>query len=195
MDSRSKLLAAAAEEFAQHGPRGTRVQAVVARAGVNERMIYHHFGSKDGLYRAVLDAQVGDFGAEWRARLAQLGDLPPKDAMRAALMAAAAALAARPLLGPLLMHEGLGGWQVRPRLTGDRLPVALREIHRRGVADGAFRADVDFEVLYAVALSSLVTVPVFRGLLDDHPHVVDQVIDVVLDGLSGPVTTDDEGER
>jgi hypothetical protein len=83
------------------------------------------------------------------------------------------------------MHEGLGGWQVRPRLTGDRLPESLREIYRRGTADGTFRAGVDFEVVYAVALSSLVVAPVFRGLLDDHPHVVDQVIDLLLDGLTG----------
>jgi AcrR family transcriptional regulator len=193
MDSRSKLLAAAAEEFALHGPRGTRVQAVVARAGVNERMIYHHFGSKDGLYRAVLEEHVRDFGAAWLARLEPLVDLPPKDAMRAAFRAAADVFAARPLLGPLLMHEGLGGWQVRPRLTADRLPRTLREIHRRGVADGTFRADVDFEVLYAVALSSLFAAPVFRGLLDEHPHVLDQVIDLVLDGLSG--ARDDKGEQ
>ncbi len=192
MDSRSKLLAAAAEEFALHGPRGTRVQAVVARAGVNERMIYHHFGSKDGLYRAVLEEHVGDFGRAWRARLDQLVDLPPKEAMRAAFRAFAEVFAARPLLGPLLLHEGLGGWQVRPRLTGEQLPESLREIYRRGRADGTFRADVEFEVLYAVGLSSLVVVPVFRGLLADRPRVLDQVIELILDGLTG--ASNDKGE-
>ncbi len=54
-DSRSALLVAAAEEFARRGLQGTRVQAIVKRAGVNERMIYHHFGNKEGLYRAVLE--------------------------------------------------------------------------------------------------------------------------------------------
>ncbi|HVV22472.1 MAG TPA: TetR/AcrR family transcriptional regulator [Pseudonocardiaceae bacterium] len=196
MDSRSKLLAAAAEEFALHGPRGARIQAVVARAGVNERMIYHHFGSKDGLYRAVLEDQIGDFGREWSARLDQLADLPPKEGMRAAFRSFAEGLTARPLLGPLLMHEGLGGWRVRPRLTAERLPEQLRRMYRRGQAEGIFRAAVDFEVVYAVALVSLATAPVFRGLLDDHPHVLDQTIELLLDGLTGPVPAEpDEGER
>src|SRR6266498_4700941 len=65
-DSRSALLAAAAEEFARHGPKGARVQAIVERAGVNERMIYHHFGSKDGLYAAALEAQASGLVGAWR---------------------------------------------------------------------------------------------------------------------------------
>ena len=65
-DSRAVLLAAATEEFARHGPKGTRIQAIVQRAGINERMIYHHFGSKDGLYTAVLEAQAHGLVQAWR---------------------------------------------------------------------------------------------------------------------------------
>ncbi|HWC81944.1 MAG TPA: hypothetical protein VG756_18490 [Pseudonocardiaceae bacterium] len=32
-DSRARLLAAAAEDFARHGPRGARVAEIVRRAG------------------------------------------------------------------------------------------------------------------------------------------------------------------
>jgi len=45
---------------------GTRVQAIVKRSRVNERMIYHHFGSKDGLYRAVL-ATMDDAAGAWQS--------------------------------------------------------------------------------------------------------------------------------
>src|SRR5882762_3303529 len=65
-ESRAVLLAAAAEVFARHGFKGTRIQEIVQVAGVNERMIYHHFGSKDGLYRAVIEDQRAQLGMAWQ---------------------------------------------------------------------------------------------------------------------------------
>lgn len=51
--SREKLLSAAEEVFAEHGYDGARVEEITSRAGVNVRMLYHHFGSKEGLFQAV----------------------------------------------------------------------------------------------------------------------------------------------
>jgi TetR/AcrR family transcriptional regulator len=190
MDSRRALLDAAAAEFAQHGPRGARVQAIVARAGVNERMIYHHFGSKDGLYRAVLEDQVGDMSVAWRKRLDEAVLLSPREGTRAGFMGFAAVFDDRPLLAPLLLHESMGGWQARPPMSGDQLPPQLRDLYERGVREGVFRSDIDFEVLYVTALSGLVTAPIMRGLLVDHPDgpmgIRNQVIELLLDGLTGP---------
>jgi len=53
--SRERLLVAAEEVFAEHGFDGARVEQIAARAGVNIRMLYHHFGSKEGLFEAVGD--------------------------------------------------------------------------------------------------------------------------------------------
>jgi AcrR family transcriptional regulator len=63
-DSRARLLAAAAGDFARHGPRraGGRDRA---RGRANERMIYHHLGSEDALYRAVLADQGGGPRERW----------------------------------------------------------------------------------------------------------------------------------
>ena len=68
-ESKAILMAAAAEQFAKYGPRGTRVQDVVKAAGINERMIYHHFGSKDALYAAVMREQRTRLGEAWRPAL------------------------------------------------------------------------------------------------------------------------------
>lgn len=46
---------AAAVEFAGRGYAGARVDRLAATARVNKRMLYHYFGDKQGLYRAVLD--------------------------------------------------------------------------------------------------------------------------------------------
>lgn len=51
---RRRILAAATALFAAHGPAGTAVDDIVRRAHCNKRMVYHYFGSKEGLYRAVL---------------------------------------------------------------------------------------------------------------------------------------------
>ncbi len=40
--------------FAQKGFAGARVNDIAAKARVNKRMLYHYFGSKEGLYEAVL---------------------------------------------------------------------------------------------------------------------------------------------
>lgn len=52
--TRSKLLSAAAAEFAEKGVAGARVDAIAARAGVNKQLLYYYFGSKDELFRALL---------------------------------------------------------------------------------------------------------------------------------------------
>ena len=53
--TRQALLDAALAEFAEHGRAGARTSAIAARAGVNKQLISHHFGGKDGLYRALVE--------------------------------------------------------------------------------------------------------------------------------------------
>lgn len=55
-DSRALVLEAASEEFARHGFAGARIDAIAERTGLNVRMIYYHFKSKEGLYEAVLES-------------------------------------------------------------------------------------------------------------------------------------------
>ena len=53
--SRGEILAVATEEFAQRGLAGARVDAIAERTRTSKRMIYYYFGSKEGLYKAVLE--------------------------------------------------------------------------------------------------------------------------------------------
>ncbi|MBW8865199.1 MAG: TetR/AcrR family transcriptional regulator [Verrucomicrobia bacterium] len=52
--TRGRILEAAIAEFAAKGQAGARVDAIARRAGTNKRMLYHYFGDKEGLFRAVL---------------------------------------------------------------------------------------------------------------------------------------------
>jgi AcrR family transcriptional regulator len=62
--SRERLLEAALEEFADKGYAGARVEAIATRAGLNKQLISHHFGGKEGLYRAVMESRLGRPGGE-----------------------------------------------------------------------------------------------------------------------------------
>jgi AcrR family transcriptional regulator len=61
--TREKIRSAAAGLFAAHGPDGVSIRDVVGAAGVSLAMVHHHFGSKDDLYKAVVDAMYQELAA------------------------------------------------------------------------------------------------------------------------------------
>jgi AcrR family transcriptional regulator len=63
-DTRDRILRVAIEEFAAKGYSGARVEAICRAARANPRMLYHHFGDKDGLYLSVLEEVLGDLRRE-----------------------------------------------------------------------------------------------------------------------------------
>ncbi|HEY2329698.1 MAG TPA: helix-turn-helix domain-containing protein, partial [Verrucomicrobiae bacterium] len=58
--TRRRILGAALKEFAAHGFSGARVDAIARRAASNKRMLYHYFGDKKGLFRAVLRHNISE---------------------------------------------------------------------------------------------------------------------------------------
>ncbi len=52
--TKADILAVASQEFAESGYSGGRVDEIAERTKTSKRMIYYYFGSKDGLYQAVL---------------------------------------------------------------------------------------------------------------------------------------------
>jgi len=53
--TRAEILSVATEEFASKGLSGSRVDEIAERTHTVKRIIYYYFGSKEGLYRAVLE--------------------------------------------------------------------------------------------------------------------------------------------
>lgn len=51
----ARILAAARTQFADHGVAGTTIRAVARAADVDPALVYHYFGSKDGLLDAATD--------------------------------------------------------------------------------------------------------------------------------------------
>jgi len=57
--TRRLILRSAASLFAEHGPDATTVDQIARQAGFSKRMVYHYFGSKQGLYQEVLKSVYG----------------------------------------------------------------------------------------------------------------------------------------
>jgi AcrR family transcriptional regulator len=53
-DTARRILLAAIEVFAEEGYEGATTRSLASRAGVNAPSIQYYFGSKEGLYRAVI---------------------------------------------------------------------------------------------------------------------------------------------
>lgn len=73
--TRRSILEAALVEFSLRGLAGARVDRIAESAAVNKRMIYHHFGNKAGLYRALMEQRLGAVTAAAARRGVALGDV------------------------------------------------------------------------------------------------------------------------
>jgi TetR/AcrR family transcriptional regulator len=61
--TRTKILQAALSEFSERGLPAASTDDIAERCGVNKRMIYYYFGSKEGLYLAALESVFEKFVA------------------------------------------------------------------------------------------------------------------------------------
>lgn len=81
---REQILDAADVVFAESGFHAASMEAIAERVGVGKPVLYRHFGSKEGLYGAVLD-RAGD---ELVQRLAAVAAEPaPREQLRAGVVA------------------------------------------------------------------------------------------------------------
>jgi AcrR family transcriptional regulator len=54
-DGRERILVAAIRAFSEVGYTGTTTAGIARAAGVTQPLVHHHFGSKEGLWRAAMD--------------------------------------------------------------------------------------------------------------------------------------------
>jgi TetR/AcrR family transcriptional regulator len=149
--SRRLLLRAARAEFAAKGLMGARVDQIARSAGLNKQLVYHYFGSKDELYRAVLEGVYAEIREQERAL--SLGELPPEEAMEKLIGFSFDYLADHPDFIALLNDENgqsarhLGGSR-RLHEMHSPLIALIRRTLRNGAERGMFRRDMDALQLY-----------------------------------------------
>lgn len=140
------ILAAAHAEFAALGYGGGRVDGIAARARVNKRMIYHHYGSKAGLYLAVLEhAYKRTRSAEQKLKLEELA---PREAMVRLIEFTFDAFVRDRTFIKLLNDENLhkAVHLKRSKCIAEMhspLIESVREILEKGAEEGIFRSGID----------------------------------------------------
>ena len=72
----ARIAAAARDEFAEHGWAGTTIRAVARSADVDPALVYHYFGSKEGLLDAATNPPqkwLESVAKVWTTPIEQLG--------------------------------------------------------------------------------------------------------------------------
>jgi TetR/AcrR family transcriptional regulator len=161
-DTREGLLDAATEAFAEKGFSGARVDAIAERAKANKAMIYYHFGSKEGLYKAVLLRRIGGMHEAIRAAIA--GEKNPVTRLRLLYRGLGKAFSATPALPHVIVHEMLaGGVHMDEEVAGAFKGILdlVRSAVREGVDCGQMRA-VDPILVHFMMIAPLLIFGVSR---------------------------------
>jgi AcrR family transcriptional regulator len=155
--SREQILAAAASEFARSGLGGARVDRIAIQAGVNVRMLYYYFSSKDALFLAVLERAYAVI-REAEKRL-ELDLAEPIDGVRRLVEFTWGFQLSHPefitLLNSENLHQGrhLAGSASIGKLHSPLLEMIGRLLER-GWRAGLFRRDVD-PMRFYITIASL----------------------------------------
>jgi AcrR family transcriptional regulator len=168
--STSKLLAAAAELFAERGYRQTSLADIGKVAGYSHGLVTRRFGSKQGLIVALLDHMITDWTQRaLRPSLERRTGIEGIRAFYAAFCRNASANSSNLRALESLMFEGLWG---EPELK-ERLGVVekdghaqFRDLVQSGIRAGTVRADVDADAIALMTASSL-RGATYRWLLED----------------------------
>jgi AcrR family transcriptional regulator len=149
--TQARILDAATQEFSRFGLGGARVDRIAERAGANKRMLYYYFGDKDALFLAVLEhAYASIRSAEQGLHLLHT---PPVAAIERLVEFTWRYYLEHPEFLRLLNSENLHrARHLRRskdiRVMNSPLIATLREVLRRGEAEGVFRRGVDPLQLY-----------------------------------------------
>jgi AcrR family transcriptional regulator len=144
--TQANILEVAEAEFGEKGLAGARIDEIAAATRTSKRMIYYYFGSKEGLYLAVLEEayrRVRDIESELH-----LQNLEPEQALRRLVAFTFDHHLAHESYIRLVMSENINRGQYlaqSPRIQELNVPAieAISNLYKRGVANGDFRKGLD----------------------------------------------------
>ncbi len=185
--ARDRLLQAAIDLFARKGYSATTVREIVDTAGVTKPVLYYHFGSKEGIYLALMGGARDEFLATLARAVAEGGSARQQ--------------VVRVLGGVLdliLTHLGLvrivhamfyGPPQGAPFFDFEQfhgqLVGTIHTLVERGIAAGEFRAgDAD-----DITMALFGAFDICQGMNLNHPELcidrsrLERVLDVIFRGV------------
>lgn len=148
----AEILEVATAEFADKGLSGARIDEIAAATRTSKRMIYYYFGSKEGLYLAVLEEAYRRM-RQIESSL-QLDDLAPEEALAQLVAFTYDHHHSNEYYIRLVMNENIqrGQYLAQSKIIQQlNVPAieAIRKLYARGVAAGVFRSGLDAVDIHA----------------------------------------------
>jgi AcrR family transcriptional regulator len=145
-ETKRNILEVATAEFSAMGLAGARVDAIAERTNTTKRMLYYYFGSKEGLYEAVLDKVYGDIRA--LEQDLHVSELEPREGMRRLVEFTFDYHDKHRDFVRLVSIENIHGAKYLEQLKTFRsrnasVIVTIEDLLARGIAAGQFRDDLD----------------------------------------------------
>jgi len=145
-ETKRNILEVATAEFSAMGLAGARVDAIAERTNTTKRMLYYYFGSKEGLYEAVLDKVYGDICA--LEQDLHVSELEPREGMRRLVEFTFDYHDKHRDFVRLVSIENIHGAKYLEQLKTFRsrnasVIVTIEDLLARGIAAGQFRDDLD----------------------------------------------------
>lgn len=145
-DARLNILEIAAQEFADKGLAGARVDEIAEKINSSKRMIYYYFGGKEQLYRAVLEQAYAKIRALESA--ANYAAMSAEDALEQYVGHTFDYHAQHPEFVRLVMNENIHYGAHIGAVPGIKernrsVIAAIQEIIDKGAREGRFRKGID----------------------------------------------------
>jgi AcrR family transcriptional regulator len=187
--TRANIIDVATAEFAERGLSGARVDRIAERIKTSKRMLYYHFGSKEGLYRAVLFSYYEKLRSAEAAL--DLAHQPPMTALRMLVEFTFDYHLKHAAIVRLVMVENIHKGRHVAKLSSvtplnSSILNTVADIIRRGQADGVIRPGLDaFDVYSMIAALSFFNVSnrytiraIFRHDMGDPAETVSRRVTV-----------------
>jgi AcrR family transcriptional regulator len=165
-ETKRNILDVATQEFSAMGLAGARVDAIAERTQTTKRMLYYYFGSKEGLYEAVLEKVYGDIRS--LEQELQVSGMSPVDGLRSLVEFTFDYHDKHRDFVRLVTIENIHGAkyieQVKTFKSRNASVIhTIEDLLARGVASGDFRQDID-----AIDLHLLISSMCFHRIANRH---------------------------
>jgi AcrR family transcriptional regulator len=153
-----RLFSAAVELLGERGYAGATIDDIVERAGIAKGTVYYHFRSKSELVSALLDDGLRRLAASFRSEIE--GAQGGAAALRALVHAELAYIERYQAFAKLVMSEMWHAdrdWRDSLGTLREEYVGVFAGVLSRGIAEGAFRADLDVQTTASTVFGMIAT--------------------------------------
>jgi len=188
------ILDAAVKLFSEKGYDAVSMRGIAAQAGVSKANIYHHFESKEALYRAILFTSASELSRLVSDLAMSTGSFESRilDFATGHL----GHLEGNALTSRVIMREAFSGDDTHSKMLVDEvfgeIFARLVSIFKSGQRDGVLRPDLDPAICATLLIGADVFFFQARGVLkhlpqakfaSDPPRFTAQMAEVMLNGM------------